>query len=98
MRTERALDQYLLRRCTRNNIYCRKLVAVGQVGFPDRVVIMIGNIIWIELKSPTGKGHLSPKQVAEHKRMRSYGLDVRVIWTKEQVDALVFEMMDGLVV
>ena len=92
---EEQLDKYLSRSCKTYGVYCRKLVAVGQTGFPDRLLVMYGQAVFVELKSPTGKGVLSAKQKLEIGKMSAYGLDVRVIDSTVQVDALIAELMSG---
>lgn len=45
----------------------------------------------VEMKKPKGPG-AEDHQLREHKRLRAIGFDVRVIHTKEQVDAFILEM------
>lgn len=47
--------------------------------------------VLVELKKPKGPGAEAHQQ-REHKRLRAIGFDVRVIHTKEQVDAFILEM------
>ena len=85
MKTEKQLDQYLVKQCRKHGIYCRKLVAVGQTGFPDRFVAKDGKTVLMELKRPDGKGKLSKKQELEIERLKSCGVTVVVI---DDVDTL----------
>ena len=85
MKTEKQLDQYLVKQCRKHGIYCRKLVAVGQTGFPDRFVAKDGKTVLMELKRPDGKGKLSKKQELEIERLKSCGVTVVVI---DSVDAV----------
>ena len=47
--------------------------------------------VLVEMKKPKGPG-AEDHQLREHKRLRAIGFDVRVIHTKEQVDAFILEM------
>ena len=58
MESERALQGYLFRRAKQHGIYCRKMRAEGQTGFPDVLLAHDGIVMFVELKSPTGKGRL----------------------------------------
>lgn len=63
----------------------RKLVWVGRVGAPDRVLMKApGVIIFVELKAPLGK--LESHQEREHKRLRDDGFRVAVLWNKQMVE------------
>ena len=95
MASERSLQDYLLRRAKANGIYARKLVAVGHTGFPDVLLAVHGHAIFVELKSPTGRGRLSRKQANEIERMAEAGLAVLLIDTKEKVDELIVEIFDA---
>ena len=81
----------------------RKINYEGRRGCPDQLVLVppsaenayMGNfdahVLFIEYK----KGENiepEPHQLREHERMRAVGADVRVIGSKEQVDALIQEL------
>jgi hypothetical protein len=58
------------------------VVAIGQRGFPDLLLIFKGGlVVFVELKTPTGR--LSPKQKRTIKRMKKQGAKVYVIDTLE---------------
>ncbi|MED5019317.1 VRR-NUC domain-containing protein [Paenibacillus chibensis] len=67
-----------------------KWTSPGNSGVPDRIVILPGGrIVFVELKKPGGKP--TKLQLVQHKRLRALGCDVRVIDSKESVDAFIGE-------
>lgn len=60
----------------------RKLRWVGRRGAPDRLVLLPGKAIFVELKNP--KGEPRPEQLREIERLRHAGLDVRVVNSFQQ--------------
>lgn len=63
----------------------RKLMWIGRRGAPDRLVkIPDRPPLFVELKAPGGR--LSKLQIVEHKRLRTVGLEVRVVWKIEQIE------------
>jgi hypothetical protein len=69
---------------------CLKFVSPGNVGVPDRIIILSGHVIFVELKTDTGR--LSPKQVAMHRIMQSRGADVRVVYGMDEARQLVWDL------
>lgn len=64
-------------------------------GMPDRIVMLPGGVlIWVELKKPKG-GRLSEVQRHRHRELRRLGQEVRVVWSKEDADALLEECAGG---
>ena len=94
VKTEKHLQTYLFKQAKAKGIYCRKMAAVGRRGFPDVLLAHQGYLIFLELKSPSGKGVLSPLQVKEIEHMRQAGIGVWVINQKDQVDAIIRELTD----
>lgn len=86
MKTEKHLQNYLFALAKLNGIYCRKVAAIGRVGFPDVLLAARGAVVLIELKSPAGTGVLSKMQLLEHRLLRAAGLQVYVVDTKEGVE------------
>lgn len=72
----------------------RKVKWIGRRGSPDRLVMMNGATVWVELKAP-GK-EAEDHQRREHELMRSVGQDVRVIDTLGKVTGFVNEMKGHL--
>lgn len=81
----------------------RKISYEGRRGCPDQLVLVPertarrelftreSKIIFIEYKADENI-EPEPHQLREHERMRAVGADVRVIGSKEQVDALIQEL------
>tara|TARA_R110000824_G_scaffold20858_8_gene78215 strand:- start:1105 stop:1389 length:285 start_codon:yes stop_codon:yes gene_type:complete len=90
--TERLLQNYLVRKAKQNGVYARKVVAVGNTGFPDVFLLSKGTIILVELKSPTGRGRLSEKQKSEIAQLIKHGAEVRVIDNYKGVDDVIGEI------
>jgi hypothetical protein len=65
----------------------RKVKWIGRRGAPDRLVLMNGFVVFVELKA-TGKT-LEAHQEREHARMRKQGAWVCMIDSNEAVDLLV---------
>ena len=90
---EKTVEKYLCDRVRATGGNHRKMVFPAHRGAPDRLVGWDGLHIMIELKRPKGKG-AEDHQQREHKWLRSIGIDVRVIHTKEDVDAFIAEMTE----
>ena len=83
---EKKIEQALLERVKTLNGICEKFVSPGRRGVPDRIVTLPGGrIIFVELKSPTGR--LSPSQIRDHERRIQLGCEVRVINNIEDINA-----------
>ena len=54
-----------------------KWTSPGRRGVPDRIVVLPGHILFVELKTETGQ--LTPWQVREHQRLKALGHTVLVI-------------------
>lgn len=81
---ESQIESYLVERTKAAGGECRKLKWVGRNGAPDRIVMLNGKVIFIELKAPGEKA--KPHQVREHERMRRMGQRVEVVDSFERVD------------
>lgn len=80
----------------------RKISYEARRGCPDQLVLVpkqfdeywhcfrLPSVIFIEYKKAKNI-EPEPHQLREHERMRAVGADVRVIGSKEQVDALIQE-------
>ena len=93
--SERNLQRYLIISAELHDIFCRKVQAIGHVGFPDMFLARNGRIVLVELKSPTGKGRLSKKQEKEIERLRNEGINVYVIDSYEGVDDVIKNLADA---
>ena len=68
-----------------------KFVSPGNAGVPDRIVMLpCGRIIFVELKTETGKP--TKLQVAMHRKLRDLGMDVRVLYGQNDVGVFIREI------
>lgn len=95
MVSEKQLQTYIINSCHCHEIYCRKVVAVGHTGFPDLFLVRNGRMAFIEVKSPTGKGRLSVKQIREIERLKNEGINVHVIDSFEGADSVIAQFCDA---
>ena len=88
---ERDVEAYLTKRFDETKTPCLKFHPDGKAGMPDRIVLLPGGrVLWVELK--TKGGHLEAIQKMQHKRLQDIGHEVRVVWSKEEVDNLIEEI------
>lgn len=90
---ESVIEKYLHDKVQLAGGLCWKFTSPGTNGVPDRVCIMNGNIVFVELKRPGGKPRAN--QIAIHKLMVIRGVATLVIDSKEQVDELVVMMKNS---
>jgi len=88
-KAENYVEGYLVKRTKAAGGMCLKFIS-GVNGVPDRCVILAGQIVFVETKSP--KGEPSKIQLVRHREMRTVGADVRVIDTRALVDELIIEL------
>lgn len=82
---ERDLEGLFQRLCKEQGALAFKLVAT-RAGLPDRMVVTrSGQILLVELKTPTGE--LSPIQKEVHSKLARRGVHVTVLYGAEQVRA-----------
>ena len=79
MKLEKDLHRHVMRQCKRAGVFCQKTESRSARGFPDLILAGGGRVVFIELKSPSGTGRLSPLQLRRHREMIAAGLDVRVV-------------------
>lgn len=91
---ESKIEDYLKQKIRAEGGEVRKVKWIGRNGAPDRVVMLKGQVCFIELKAPGKKPE--PHQKREHKRMRDMGAMVLVIDSREQVDSFVGMCRGGL--
>jgi len=84
---ERDVERYLVRRVRATGGEIRKVQWLGRRGAPDRLVMLPGRGIWVELKAPGTP--LKKHQKREHERMRRMGQTVLVIDSLAGVDQLI---------
>ena len=81
---ERDIEKALVKRIKTLGGLCEKFVSPSNIGVPDRIVTLPGEIVFIELKSP-GKTPTA-KQLKDHEKRRGYGCTVLVIDSLEGID------------
>lgn len=81
---ESKIEAYLVDRVIALHGEVRKVRWIGRNGAPDRLVMLPGRTIWIELKRPGERPR--PSQTREHARMRAMGQIVVVVDSLEGVD------------
>lgn len=94
MKTEKDLQNYLKKECTKRGVLFYKTEAIGQRGFPDCFLAKKGRTLLVELKSPAGTGTLSALQIATINRLVKEGVWVEVISSKEEADNLIKQLCD----
>lgn len=93
MQAEKSVEQYLIRRVKACGGMCIKLQCTGINGIPDRIVLIHGRCVFVELKAPGGR--LSAVQEVRIKQLRDMGFSVYILYNFEQVDNFIDkEMID----
>ena len=69
----------------------RKWVSPGRSGVPDQIVMIEGEVWFVECK--TVDGAYEPGQEREHQRLRDLGMRVRTVWGKQGVDNFMREVL-----
>jgi hypothetical protein len=72
---------------------CEKFIPDFARGFPDRIVLLPhGVLVWVETKRPVG-GVLDGAQNVAHEILRRLGQKVYVVWSKEDADNLLRQLL-----
>lgn len=71
---EASIERDFRKYCIEQDVLCLKMIAAGDNGYPDRMVIGLGFIFFIEFKKP--KCYPSPLQRYIHIKLRSLGHNV----------------------
>jgi len=74
---ERDLESILAREVRRAGGEAYKWISPGNDGVPDRIVIMNGSVVFVEMKTETGR--LSAVQKVQIRRLRELGQAVEVV-------------------
>lgn len=83
---ERNIEAHLVKRVQELGGEVRKAAWIGRRGAPDRVVMLNGKTVFVELKAPGQKA--KPHQAREHDRMRAMGQTVLVLDSIEGIEGL----------
>jgi len=81
---ERDIEEYLVAQVKQRGGEVRKVRWIGRRGAPDRIVMLSGRTVWVELKASGEK--CRPHQLREHERMRRMGQRVVVVDSFEAVN------------
>ena len=93
MQKEARIENWLVRQVRDLGGICDKFTSPSNPGVPDRLIVMPGGrVIFVELKTETGK--LANIQVWQHKRYRERGADVRLIKGMDEARKLVEELKE----
>ena len=91
---EKDIESFLVRKVREMGGAAYKFVSPGNTGVPDRIVVLPGGrIIFVELKTETGR--LSVLQERQIAKLRKMGCDVRVLYGKKQVEEFLGECKGG---
>jgi len=88
---ENEVENYLIREVEKRGGKAYKFVSPGQIGVPDRIIILNGKTAFVELKRPQG-GRFSKVQKWQIEEMRKAGATVYTAKNKEEVDRIMEEM------
>ena len=94
MRSEKQLQDYSKKKARLNDIGFYKLECVGQTGFPDVMLTKNGHAVFVEFKTPTGKGRVSARQALMMAGLQLRGMEVYVVDQPEQVDLIITGLND----
>jgi hypothetical protein len=84
---EREIEAYFCKRVKEAGGLQRKFVSPGHRGVPDRIVVHLGDVYFVELKAPGEK--LRPDQDRERKKFLAAGGEVFVFDTKSGIDLFI---------
>lgn len=88
---ESQIESYLRDQIKGVGGWAPKWVSPGNNGVPDRIIFLPDRkIVFIETKAPGKKP--TPLQIVQHRRLASFGWDVPIIDSREQVDAWIREL------
>lgn len=91
---ESVIEDYLLAQCRAHGFLCLKFVSPARGGVPDRIVVALGRIVFVEVKRPGGR--LRKLQQLMHAKLRCHGAEVHVVDDKPGVDAFVAHLLKDL--
>lgn len=88
MESEKQVEKYLRERIKALGGRAYKWVSPGNTGVPDRIVIIRGKVLFLELKGE--KGTLTTNQKVQLRRLRQLSVQIGVIGSKHDVDTTTF--------
>ena len=87
---ERDIEQRLVREVRKMGGEAFKWVSPGNDGVPDRIVMLPGLIIFVELKAD--RGRLSSVQKVQIRRIQKLGQDVEVVQGMDELEEFLERM------
>lgn len=91
-KVEGVVENHLRSECKKRGFLCYKWVSPGRIGVPDDIVIGKGKTVFVECKSEVGR--LSEMQKLTIEKIADVGGDVRVAYSKEDIDEILDEIDD----
>ena len=85
---EKDIEKYLIKRIKQLSGLCYKWQSTV-TGVPDRIVILNQKILFVELKTETGK--LSPRQIFVFDELGEAGFPVHILRSYDDVEDLIRE-------
>ena len=83
---EKDIEKYLIKRIKQLSGHCYKWQS-SVTGVPDRIVILNEKIMFVELKTQTGK--LSPRQVLVFDELGEAGFPVHILRSYDDIEELI---------
>ena len=90
---ERDIEAYLVKRVKALGGMAYKFVSPSNRGVADRLVVLPGQIWFVEVKQENGR--MTALQALFIEQMKRMGHNAIVVWNKEDVDALVETLSRG---
>jgi hypothetical protein len=87
VKKESLIEAELVARVTAAGGMCIKLQAIGRRGFFDRVVVLPGRVVFVELKRQKG-GRFSPHQMWYADEFNQLGVAIAVVRNSADIDQL----------
>ena len=92
-RQERRIEKHLSSSIKKIGGHAMKITSPGMAGVPDRLVLINGMAVFVELKAPGRKP--TERQLAIHRYLVRLGFPVHVIDSMHGVDCLVRELSNN---
>ena len=94
MEFEKEIEAYLVKKVKGLGGLCWKFTSPGMAGVPDRIVLINGICIFVELKRPDGR--VSMIQKVWHQKLRDLGFRVEVLKSMDEVDTFAMTLWSYL--
>ena len=90
---ENKVEKYLDAEVKKLGGLTRKWVSPGRDGVPDRIVILHGLVVFVEVK--TVDGRLSVAQAREHAKLVAAGAEALPVFGNDDVDIFIGNLISG---